>query len=278
MRQLHKCNSDVTSITSIILLWESFFLPVGKFALHVFVKYFFEGMRGQKCPPSWRAFLPSNTYKSDITRRKIAIFQLLVLAIVWRFSASGFSNFWRFFFITTYHTVKKMTDSTSSTMMDSFGVGNALTASSPPLRPIAVTNPPPAPPVHLPMAHCFTYLAQHKSPIGGIGASRNASTMAAACSKDDRIGTSVPTPATLAGAATNVAGAFGLTGAIGGVRAGRNASTMAATCREDDCIGTAVHHHRNDNCDPHHGGRHGPHDGQCDAGYNCDYDGATPSF
>ncbi len=103
-----------------------------------------------------------------------------------------------------------MMDSTSSTMMGSFGVGDALTASSPPLRPIAVTNPPPAPPVHPPMARCFTYLARHKSPIGGVGAGRNASTMAATCSRDDRIGTAAPTPATLAGAATNVAGAFGL--------------------------------------------------------------------
>ncbi len=74
--------------------------------------------------------MPSNTYKSDVTD-----------------------------LVTTYHTVKKMTDSTSSMMMGSFGVGDALTASSPPLRPIAVTNPPPAPPVHPPMVCCFTYLA-----------------------------------------------------------------------------------------------------------------------
>ena len=51
------------------------------------------------------------------------------------------------------------------------------------------------------------------------------------------------------------------------------------------------HHHRDDDCDPRHGGCHGPHDGQCDGyddDYGCDYGsaddvhagyyGPTPSF
>jgi hypothetical protein len=58
--------SDKNLLTQPISLYGNhFFLPAGRFALHVFVEYFFVGNTMAEMPSKWRAFLPSNKVKVD---------------------------------------------------------------------------------------------------------------------------------------------------------------------------------------------------------------------